>query len=216
MTYRLNRTAVAMIVGCAAVIWPAAVGAQRTPSCDRREGSTLLANKEVRVFQRTRRIQGVLASVSTYACNRLTGRLRSFGDGESGKDSGSTRRPTVAGRYVAYISTPGGPTGPIVIWNSRSGATRVQGTLRESDRRRADGSEPPVTGLVLTANGHVAWIVGPIDERGTYVVHADVPTSPEGAPILASGGDVAPDSLAAAGGAVYWTQRSTAGSAPLP
>jgi hypothetical protein len=213
MIHRLKGLAVVLIAGCAAAL-PTTVSAARTSSCDRRAGTTLVANKEVRVLQRTTYFHGVLESVSTYACNRQSGRLRSFGDAESGKDSGSTRRPTVAGRYVAYISTPGGPTGPIVIWNSRTGATRVQGIVRQSERR-PDGSDPPVTGLVLTTNGHVAWIIGPIDDQGTYVVHADVPTSPEGAPVLASGADIAPGSLATAGGVGYWTQGGVARSAPL-
>lgn len=186
-----------------------------TGSCDRRAGATLVVNREVRVFQRKKYLRGVLASVSTYACNRQSGRLRYFQDAESGKDSGSTRRPTVAGGYVAYIAARSGPTGPIDVWNSQTGALRVQGTVAEADRR-PDGSDPPVAGLVLTPAGHVAWMLGPTNGKNNYVIHAESPNPSAEAPVLASGSDIAPGSLAAAGGVVYWTQGGLARSSALP
>jgi hypothetical protein len=212
---QLTVFAVVAVVAWGSAAEATTAGAKRASSCDRRAGMTLVANKEVRVFQREKRVDGVLASVSTYACNRQTGRLRSFGDAESGKDSGSTRLPTVAGPYVAYIATPGGPVGSVVVWSSRTGATRIQGTATQAEER-PDGSAPPVTALVVTAKGHVAWIVGPTGAEGGYTVRTTAPAADVVVPALGSGTDIVPTSLAAAGGVVYWTQGGAARSAPLP
>lgn len=98
------------LVGSSLLVFPAAGPAKGVLSCDRRAGKTLVANREVRIFERRRYVHGILASTSTYACNRRSGRLRYFQDAESGKDSGSTRRPMAAGAFVAYMATTGEPT----------------------------------------------------------------------------------------------------------
>lgn len=81
---------------------------------------------------------------------------------------------------------------------------------------RADGSVPRVTSLVLTPNGRAAWIVGPTDAQGTYAVHTTDHATRSTTSVVASGADIAPRSLAVAGGVLYWTQGSTARSALFP
>ena len=141
--------------------------------------------------------------------------MRYFQDGERGKDSGSTRRPTAAGRFVAYIALTDQPTGPIFVWNSRTGATRVFSAINASELR-AHGSAPPVTSLVLTPSGRAAWIVGPTDAQGTHVVRTTDHATRSTTSVVASGTDIAPRSLAVADGVLYWTQGSTARSALFP
>jgi hypothetical protein len=215
VTRRLCGVLAVSLVGSSLLAVPAAGPAKGVSSCDGRAGRTLVANREVRIFERRRYVQGILASTSTYACNRETGRLRYFQDADSGKDSGSTRRPTAAGPFVVYMATTGEPTGPIFVWNSRTGATRVFSAINVSEFR-ADGSVPRVTSLVLTPSGRAAWIVGPTDAQGTYAVHTTDHATRSTASVVASGADVAPHSLAVAGVVLYWTQGSAARSALFP
>jgi len=219
------------VVGCLLAALPATGLSKGVSSCDARADDetlvadrgvrvvqrqeTLVANREVRIFQRQEYYDGALGSTSTYACNRQSGRLRYFQDAERGKDSGSTRRPTAAGPFVAYIALTDKPTGPIFVWNSRTGATRLFIAINASDLR-ADGSAPPVTSLVLTPNGRAAWIVGPTDAQGTYVIHTTDPATRSTTSVIASGPDIAPRSLAVADGVLYWTQGPTARSAVFP
>jgi hypothetical protein len=217
--------------GCLLAALPASGLAKGVSSCDARADDetlvanrgvrivqrqeTLVANREVRIFQRQEYYDGALGSTSTYACNRKTGRLRYFQDAERGKDSGSTRRPTAAGPFVAYIALTDQPTGTIFVWNSRTGATRVFSAINVSEFR-ADGSVPRVTSLVLTPSGGAAWIVGPTDAQGTYAVHTTDHATRSTTSVVASGTDIAPRSLAVADGVLYWTQGSTACSALFP
>jgi hypothetical protein len=67
----------------------------------------------------------------------------------------------------------------------------------------------PTTAIVLKSDGAVAWIVNTGSE---YQVHA---TDASGSRTLASGTDIGRESLALASNTIYWTENSTAMSAPL-
>jgi DNA-binding beta-propeller fold protein YncE len=67
------------------------------------------------------------------------------------------------------------------------------------------------TTIVVKPDGSVAWIVATA-EATVYEVHA---VDKAGRRLLASGPDIAPNSLALAGSTLYWTQGGEPISAPL-
>jgi hypothetical protein len=91
------------------------------------------------------------------------------------------------------------------------------------------GSEPivpgkrigvgPTAGFVLQHDGAVAWIVRTSAADGLYQVRAAGRATGHGlatsSQVLASGPNIAPNSLALAGGTLYWTQGGKPMSAPL-
>jgi hypothetical protein len=207
--------AVAAIAAGSLIDTPVA-DARRPPSCDQRAGTTRAVNREVRVFEREKRTRGLLLSLTTYACNRKTGRLRSFQDGDLGKDSADIPLLVLAGSYVGYVFDTGALRN-VDVWNSRTGSGRVfLGSAPEEATLKSDVAVyPEIESLVLTDKGHAAWIAAPGALGDGYVVHVGAATSEPG-PVIASGTDIQPLSLAAGGGLVYWTQAGTARSAVLP
>jgi hypothetical protein len=210
-------TGVAGTVALALAACPPVVGAsaKRPPRCDARSGTTIAANRTLRVFERTERYHGYLEGVATYACNRKTGRLKSFGDGERGKDGATIPLSALAGSFVSIVFDVS-ERRSILVWNAENGATRVYNASTPAEIGTGGTAVPRVTALVQTAKGHTAWIAESGALGPGFVVHAGAAKSTENAPTLAAGADIAPESLATAGGLVYWTRAGLARSAPLP
>lgn len=73
----------------------------------------------------------------------------------------------------------------------------------------------PATQIVVSADGAVAWIAHVVvqeAQHGSYQLYVADKT---GTRLLASGTNIAPNSLALAGHTLYWTQGGVAMSAPL-
>src|ERR1700712_2416046 len=159
-----------LAVACMASTCGPALVASHTATCDSRSGTTLAANRDVRVFGRERRFEGHVVSTSTYACNRRTGRLKSFGDAESGKDGASIPLLAMAGMYVSWVYDAGSYRS-VVVWNAKTGATRVNGASAPAEATDTGSFAPKVTSLVVTDKGHVAWIAEAGALGPGYVVH---------------------------------------------
>lgn len=123
----------------------------------------------------------------------------------------------LASTVVAYAKTryyeTGGSRDLVIVRDLRTGRILhevLTGTLVKP--------EPPTEGvgaaqtLVVKSDGSVAWTVAADREEGTYQVHAVDRT---GSRTLATGGDIAPESLALAGSTIYWTQGGAPQSATL-
>jgi hypothetical protein len=70
----------------------------------------------------------------------------------------------------------------------------------------------PTAGIVVKADGSVAWIVDGGEARGG--LHVQV-VDQAGSRTIASGTDIAPNSLALVGSTLYWTQGGRPLSATL-
>lgn len=207
--------AAAAIASMLVLLQAHAVAARDAPRCDARPGTTIAANRSVRVFERAERSYGYVEGVATYACNRKTGRLKSFSDHERGKDSAIIPLSAIAGTFVAIVfKTPELRT--IEVWNAANGATRVFGASTQAELGTGGTPVPDVTALVQTPKGHVAWIVQAGALGPGYVVHVGAAKRGGVPPTLGFGAGIAPTSLASAGGSVYWTQDEMPYSALLP
>ena len=128
---------------------------------------------------------------------------------------GGPKREVLAGPLVAYQEGSGGETVRIylvVVRNLQTG--RVVGEVPTGTPITPNKSVigiGPTTSIVLKSDGAVAWIV----KTGfptTYQVHA---IDSNGSRVVATGSDIDPSSLALASNTIYWTENSTAMSAPL-
>jgi hypothetical protein len=128
---------------------------------------------------------------------------------------GGPKREVLAGPLVAYEEASGGETERfyrVFVRNLRTGhLVREVPTGTPTPPNDATVGVGPTTSIVLKRNGAVAWIA----EAGfptTYQVHA---VDNNGSRVLASASDIDPSSLALAANTIYWTENSTAMSAPL-
>ncbi len=106
--------------------------------------------------------------------------------------------------YTVVVTNLARPRGPV-----RRLATGTLTAAQQMNNTMLFGVGP-TTGLVLKSDGAVAWIVNDnaSPDPPTYeVVKSDAPGPPI---VLATGTDIAPDSLALSGNTLYWTQ----GNAP--
>ena len=128
---------------------------------------------------------------------------------------GDPEREVLAGPLVAYEESRGGGTQRfyrVFVRTLRTGhLVREVPTGTPTPPNNAVVGVGPTKGIVLKSDGAVAWIA----ETGfptTYEVHA---VDSNGSRVLASGRDIDPSSLALAANTIYWTENSTAMSAPL-
>jgi hypothetical protein len=115
---------------------------------------------------------------------------------------------------VVYESSATGDSYTVVVRDLRTGAVLVD--VRPSSAPCASGSYGALDDMVLAPAGVVAWIAyNPAGvPLGSYEVCA---ASPRLAPeVLASGTNIAPNSLALAGQTLYWAQGGVPQAAVLP
>jgi hypothetical protein len=144
------------------------------------------------------------------------------GPGGNGSSSGAggTRNLTINGAVVAWeewehTGVEGSERNEwvVLVRDLRSGRM-LQKSPTGIARVRGWTGVGPTTDIVVGADGATAWIVRVMTEQGEqgYEVHAVDKT---GARVLATGSSIAPNSLALAGGTLYWTQGGVAMSASL-
>jgi hypothetical protein len=158
-----------------------------------------------------------------YGC--VYGGKRTYGLGplpepDTSSGGGGVEGEILAGPMVAYeefsitSSTPinsGRSSWLIVVRNLRTGKVlhRVPTGTSTSPGEVGGGF---ASGIVVKSDGAVAWIVAGGVARGGNQVHV---VDKSGSRIIASGTDVDPQSLALAGGTLYWTQGGKPFSASL-
>jgi hypothetical protein len=136
---------------------------------------------------------------------------------------GGLRHVILTGTISAYADYSFGEVGwarwLVVVRNLRTGQTlhRVPtGNLEEPNPNPYSAGIGPALAIVVKNDGSVAWIAEDFylsENKPTYYqIHAIDKT---GSRVLAEGTDIAPRSLALAGGTLYWTQGGRAMSAPL-
>lgn len=144
------------------------------------------------------------------------------GPGEgSSSGGGGTRNLTVVGPIVAWEewSSRGMEGQPernewiVLVRDLRTGRILHKLPTGTATVREWTGVGP-TTEIAVNPDGAVAWIARVVDEQGQhgYEVHAADKT---GTRLLASGTNIAPNSLALAGHTLYWTQGGVARSVPL-
>ncbi|MDX6689108.1 MAG: hypothetical protein QOG15_565 [Solirubrobacteraceae bacterium] len=194
--------ALAVLATASATAAPAAARASKR-TCHPAHTKTLMASARVRVFESN-------TTHATYGCLLSRKRPHRFyvPDFPTGYDP-----IAVAGRFVAYgaysdcaagFCDPNG----VIVQDLRTGHV----TFADASLRVAT-----VHSLVLRANGSVAWIQSSFNELGSFLPGFAVVKVQRGQPpvILDSGPTVAPDSLALAGGTLYWTKDGTPSSGAL-
>ena len=145
------------------------------------------------------------------------------GPGESSSSGGSaTRNLTLTGQVVGWEEheRTTGTTGElgrdewtIIVRNLRTGRILHKLPTGAAIVREWTGVGP-TTEIVVSASGDVAWIARVADAQGLhgYEVHV---ADKAGSRLLATGSNIAPNSLALAGNTLYWTQGGQPSSAPL-
>jgi hypothetical protein len=94
----------------------------------------------------------------------------------------------------------------VVVKDLRTGATlhhEPTGKYKNSGEPELEFGIGPTTGIVLSGDGSVAWIVEASAAEGRYQIHTADPT---GARLVAEGADIDPASLALANNTIYWVQ----------
>ena len=178
--------------------------------CD--SGRVVAANRHIKVVR-----QGPANTVTAlYACHRRGRRTLKMGEiYSSGLSDAYTAHIRLNGRYLAYGYAESDHYGRAVfdvyVWNSESGKLRWYQTGLIPPARHDSGSEGvgPVTDIVLSRTGHVAWIVRndytPYYERH-YEVWAQRGRLPD---LLDSDPHVVPDSLKLVGRRIQWRHGET-------
>jgi hypothetical protein len=189
--------------------------------CPRVESHLLAANSRAEVYEAPEGPRST--ELAVFGCAYRNGRAFELGGvasrqgkGGPGGESG-VLDATLASTVVAYAKTryyeTGGSRKVVIVRNLRTG--RILHEVLTGTRVKP---EPPTEGvgavqaLVVKSDGSVAWTVAAGPEEGTYQVHAVDKT---GSRMLATGGDIAPGSLAVAGSTMYWTQAGIPQSASL-
>jgi hypothetical protein len=196
-------------VACVAGIPPAAQAKAKAPSCDARAGTTLLANREVRIFRREAK-----RGFHTYACFRASRGLTSFGDDAEFSASTIINGVRLEGHFVAYTGVTyyqgRDRLAGITVLNAKTG--KGLGYSAMSPTASTAGGGQDITAFGVTAGGALAWIAATAD-RAAIELHLVVANRDQ---VVASGADIDPASLALTEAVAYWTQAGTAHSAPIP
>ena len=199
------RTLTALALAVAVVAVPAGADARRhkpKPTCTPHGSKTIEASPNIRVFSLLKRGGD---TTDFYACRLKTRKRFLMGSAEdlggSGVAIGIVR---IAGLFVAWDEQPfddsqrynpsftGFPS-TVTALNTRSGVTRSAPAVTGNPASSGVGS------LLLQPTGSFAWI-GSGGPAGNEVHRYDA----SGDTVLASGPDIAPDSLAASAATLYW------------
>jgi len=229
------------LIACASVgVFAASSAARRArptrPSCRTlpKRYRLLVADAQATVFViRGREISDASPNTTTYEGCILGSRVRPVNlgtDFQQLESSQSTSRLVLAGSMLAFDRfTTGAPlSGEFVtvkdirrrrtVGSYPTGQQTQQQTSAQEDAHNTSPLEGvgPTTQIVLAPSGSVAWIVN--DNFSPDPPTFQVWKAPVGAaPVrLASGGDIDPQSLALAGGRLYWTQAGSPRSDTLP
>lgn len=200
--------AISTIVASQALGAEQAVPARRTqtPAACKARGTTILANDLIRIF-RGRVLEG---GFSYYYCNPRTGTRDTLGSYVP-DTGGGIRLVELAGRYIAYdylLCAHGHCTGRVGLLDTRTQRLRTF----EAEAVPSELGPAAARSLVVTAAGSVAWIRAR-SETPNYEVFAVPPG--RRAQLLDRGPAIDPDSLAAGGGTLYWTDEATPRSAAI-
>ena len=199
------RTLTALALAVAVVAVPAGADARRhkpKPTCTPHGSKTIEASPNIRVFSLLKRGGD---TTDFYACRLKTRKRFLMGSAEdlggSGVAIGIVR---IAGLFVAWDEQPfddsqrynpsftGFPS-TVTALNTRSGVTHSAPAVTGNPASSGVGS------LLLQPTGSFAWI-GSGGPAGNEVHRYDA----SGDTVLASGPDIAPDSLAASAATLYW------------
>ncbi len=139
--------------------------------------------------------------------------------------TGGVEKATMAGSFVAYEESSGGPTGAswvITVRNLENGKVKHSVPTGTPEHPEAPSVEKglvkhyvgigPATAVVVNRDGSVAWIVNADKEEGSYQVHV---FDQAGNRVLASGLGIEPHSLRLAGRVLHWTEYGQLKSAPI-
>ncbi len=139
--------------------------------------------------------------------------------------TGGVEKATMAGSFVAYEESSGGPTGAswvITVRNLENGKVKHSVPTGTPEHPEAPSVEKglvkhyvgigPATAVVVTKDGSVAWIVNADKEEGSYQVHV---FDQAGNRVLASGLGIEPHSLTLAGRMLHWTEYGQLRSARI-
>jgi len=197
--------------------------AQRT--CPAQPKGVVVANSQAEVYIARPPFSSPHAR-GYFGCAFKSRRSRFIGDIRlAGEGVVDTRNPQLVGTVVAVESfvaaRQASVSHTIVVTNLARppGGVRTlpPGTLTATQQKANPGlfGVGPTTGLVAKNDSAVAWIVNdnaPPDPPTYEVVKADASGSPT---VLATGADIAPDSLALSGSTLYWSQGNTPHSGTL-
>jgi hypothetical protein len=139
---------------------------------------------------------------------------------ETDRWCGGVREEVLAGSMVAFEMFESGPEEGlwyVVVRDLRDGRKLTRAATGVPPvRRRYYAGVGPALGIVLKADGSVAWLARDLWRSGAEAPYFEVYAA-EGSStrLLAQGTGIDPSSLALAGGTVYWTQGGAPASAPL-
>jgi hypothetical protein len=181
---------------------------------------TLMADAQVRIYQARNRHPSEGAFRSTFAQWLGGSRITALGDSaEIG--SAALEALALTGRFVAYAlggaeHSPGAGRGEAVYRLDATSGRRTQVSCTGGSERTCGiaAKAPGVTDIAATSAGSVAWIVGgALSSTQPFAVfllgaHASRATQ------LEASAAIAPHSLAAISGHVYWLAEETARQAP--
>jgi hypothetical protein len=160
-----------------------------------RNGAVIDANRQIKVVS-----NGAKPAPTLYACRRESDRRLRMGQRFADLDSEYTNHIRLNRPYLAYqnamVGKDSGAIYDVYVWNSKAGKLRSYPTGRLTAEQEADGPSGaegvgPVTDMVLSETGHVAWIAWNTYTR-VYEVWAQRTRSPV---LVDSGSDIRPDTM---------------------
>jgi hypothetical protein len=203
----------------ALIVWPGAIAGASRPGrgperCSTRRGHVLVADQQARVY----RAENSLSELEIYGCAYRGHQSYILGPTPECTSSGCgglEGTPTLAGSVVAYelhnTIARIEASWLVVVRDLRTGRILERLPTGSSTSSEVLGGGP-TAGIVVKADGSVAWIVDGGEARGG--LHVQV-VDKAGSRTIASGMDIAPNSLALVGSTLYWTQGGRPLSATL-
>jgi hypothetical protein len=213
---------------------PAAASTRhKRPVCVVYRCRTLSADVQVRVYQATSRHPGRESHESTYARWLPSSRVTALGDNGTVFEGAVLKGLAVSGRFVAYTLGLAaeryqgtGFTEGVERLNAQTG--RRESIPPDGEKGGGFGEKSPgVTDIVATPAGSIAWIddgsfqnpIGPLSATSLLPLGSkavlELPPSSKTPTALAVSSAIAPQSLAAIPGHLYWTEGGTARSTSI-